>query len=292
MLLPRSCFKYAIFVAVGFVAVWGLIVLFEDSLIFFPSTYPAGFWDTEAVSRGSGVDIEDCFFDTDDGLRLHGWWARPVADRDSRDQPVVLFFHGNAGNLSDRAGFVADLCGLEVEVLIVDYRGYGRSEGRPSEQGLYRDAEAAWRFLTVENEVPDDRIVLLGKSLGGVAAVDLSTRIHPAGLILQSCFTSVPDMATRYYPFVPRFIVRTRMDNLDKIGRVSCPVLVVHSTGDEIAPFDMGRRLFDAAEEPKSFFEIQGAGHNETIAVGGRQYLEALGGFVHEVVANETSTVD
>ncbi len=202
-----------------------------------------------------------------------------------RELPVILFFHGNAGNLSDRAGFVLDLARLGAEVLIVDYRGYGRSEGRPSEQGLYRDAEAAWRFLTVEKSVSPDCIVILGKSLGGAAAVHLATRVQPAGIVLQSCFTSVPDMATRHYSFVPRFIVRTKMDNLAKMSRVTCPVMVVHSTADEIAPFAMGQELFEAGGEPKTFFEIQGAGHNETIMVGGRAYFEALGGFVREAVA-------
>lgn len=278
----------AIVLVIAFVAIWGLMVFFENALIFFPSAYPQGFWDTEAVARGSGTTIEDCFFESDDGFRLHAWWTASDVGSASEDRPVILFFHGNAGNLSDRAGFVIDLTRLGADVLIVDYRGYGRSQGQPSEQGIYRDADAAWRFLTTEKGVPGDRIVVLGKSLGGAAAVDLATRVRPAGLVVQSSFTSVPDMAARHYPFVPRFLMSTQMDNLNKVSRVACPVLVVHSTGDEVAPFAMGRELFDAAAEPKTFFEVRGAGHNETIAVGGQPYFDALGTFVREVSGRGT----
>lgn len=266
--------------AAALAAFWGFLVLFENSLIFFPSSYPAGSWDIDAVARGRSVTIEDCFFDTDDGLRLNGWWVRGSQGKDDENQPVVIFFHGNAGNLSDRAGFVFDLTRLGVEVFAVDYRGYGRSEGRSSESGIYLDAVAAWEFLTTAKAVPTERIVLFGKSLGGAAAIDLATRVQPAGIVVQSSFTSVPDMALRHYPFVPRFLIRTRMDNLAKMDRIACPVLVIHSTGDEVVPFTMGRKLFDSANQPKTFFEIKGAGHNETIAAGGQAYFHALGTFI------------
>jgi fermentation-respiration switch protein FrsA (DUF1100 family) len=192
----------------------------------------------------------------------------------------VLFFHGNAGNLSHRADMLLRLTRPGVNVLIIDYRGYGRSQGRPSEQGLYADATAAWTFLTAERGVDEDRIVLFGKSLGGAVAIDLAARVAPAGVIAQSAFTSVPDMAARHYPFVPRMLVRTKMDSLAKIAGVSCPKLFVHSTGDEIVPYAMGRRLYDAAAEPKTFFEVRGAGHNETWLAGGEEYYRAINDFI------------
>ncbi len=216
-----------------------LMALFERSLIFFPTRYPEGFWDTEAVARGSGCVIEDRYFVAEDGLRLHGWWCRRVAGE--ADDPVLLFFHGNAGNLSDRAGLAIELATrTRAEVFIVGYRGYGRSEGRPDEDGLYLDAHAAWRHLT-EDGVKPGRIVIFGKSLGGAVAVDLALRAPAAGLIVESSFSSIPDMARAHYPFVPRFMIRTRMDSLAKVPSVSCPKLFIHSRVDEVVPYRLGR---------------------------------------------------
>jgi fermentation-respiration switch protein FrsA (DUF1100 family) len=259
-----------------------LMALFERSLIFFPTRYPEGLWDTEAVARGSGCVIEDRYFVAEDGLRLHGWWCRRVAGE--ADDPVLLFFHGNAGNLSDRAGLTIELATrTRSEVFIVGYRGYGRSEGRPDEDGLYLDAHAAWRHLT-EDGVKPGRIVIFGKSLGGAVAVDLAIREPAAGLIVESSFSSIPDMARVHYPFVPRFMIRTRMDSLAKVPLVSCPKLFIHSHVDEVVPYRLGRRLFDAASEPKSFLEVVGAGHNETWIVGGDAYFDAIGEFVASAV--------
>jgi len=129
--------------------------------------------------------------------------------------------------------------------------------------------------------------VLFGKSLGGAAAVHLATEVRPAGLIVQSSFTSIPDLAARFYPFVPQFLIRTRMESVRKIGKVDCPTLVIHSNADEIVPFAMGRQLFEEAREPKWFYEVEGAGHNETLAVGGGLYLEAIGDFLTRLTVND-----
>jgi fermentation-respiration switch protein FrsA (DUF1100 family) len=259
------------------------MVVFEKSLIFFPTRYPDGWWDVEEVARGTGCQFEDVYFDTDDGVRLHGWWVR--REEGGADDPVLLFFHGNAGNLSHRADLLVSLARRTgAGVLVVGYRGYGRSEGRPSEEGLFLDARAAWRFTIDERSVPADRMVIFGKSLGGAVAIDLATSVKPAGLIVESSFTSIPDMAGAHYPFVPKGLVRTRMESLAKIGSVDCPKLFVHSKADEVVPFTLGRRLFEAAAEPKAFYEVVGAGHNETYLVGGQAYFDALAGFVREVV--------
>jgi fermentation-respiration switch protein FrsA (DUF1100 family) len=255
-------------------------MLFEERLIYFPTPLPAG-WTAAASGLLAGdLAVEECFFRTEDGLRLHGLYCQTIGTPEDPDLKVLLWFHGNAGNLSDRLDMAADLCGLPAGVFIVDYRGYGLSEGKPSEKGLYRDARAAWDHLTVERKVEPGRIVLFGKSLGGAAAIDLATRVSPAGLIVQSSFTSVPDMAAVAMPFVPRFLVRTQMDNLAKIRDLRCPKLFIHSPADEVVPYAMGRRLFDAAPEPKSFHEVPNAGHNETWLVGGRGYLESIRGFI------------
>jgi len=269
------------------VVLWATIVItmviFEESMIFFPDHDPSGFWDVEAISSGTGTAVEECFFTTDDGERLHGWWCRPEtpgAAASATAEMVLLWFHGNAGNLSQRAGLMLELARIPAQVFIVDYRGYGRSTGRPNEQGLYRDSRAAWRYLRDDRGVDADRIVILGKSLGGAVAVDLAAEVDPAGLIVESSFTSVPEMAARHYPFIPRWLVRTKMDSLSKIGRVSSPVLVIHSPADEVVPFAHGARLFQAASGDKQFFEVTGAGHNELWLVGGSDYFNTLREFL------------
>jgi fermentation-respiration switch protein FrsA (DUF1100 family) len=222
------------------------VVFFEESMIFYPTRYPDGFWDTEALSRSAGVAVEDHFFRTDDHLRLHGWWCSPEKRGGTADL-VLLWFHGNAGNLSHRADLMVKLAGLPVQVFLVDYRGYGRSEGRPDEGGLYSDGAAAWRYLVEDRGIPAERIVVFGKSLGGAVAVDLAAAVRPGGLILESTFTSVPDMASHHFPVVPKILIRTRMDSLAKIPRYTGPLFQSHGTADRIVPIQFGRQLFDAA---------------------------------------------
>jgi len=257
---------------------WGGAMLFEKSLIFFPASDPS---PLQTAGTVGGCSFTDYIFSTEDGLNLHGRWFHPdpAAEDDVPERKVVLFFHGNAGNLSGRTEMMVSLVSLGVEILIIDYRGYGHSEGRPSEEGIYRDARAAWEFLTVEHGIDADRVIVFGKSLGGAVAIDLASRVKPAGLIVQSSFTSVPDMAARHYPFVPAFALRTKMDSLSKISSVGCPKLFIHSTHDEIVPYELGRRLFDAAGPPKTFFEVVGAGHNQMLALAGSRYLETVGDF-------------
>ena len=258
-----------------------LMALFERSLIFFPTRYPDGMWDTEAAARGSGCVIEDHFFTAGDGTRLHGWWCRRLDAKP--DEAVLLFFHGNAGNLSHRADLLIELATrTPASVFVVGYRGYGRSEGRPKEAGLYLDARAAWTHLTELSGVRSDRIVIFGKSLGGGVAVDLALEAPAAGLIVESSFTSIPDMAGAHYPFVPKFLVRTQMNSVVKVPYVSMPKLFIHSRQDRVVPFQLGRALFEAASQPKRFHEVVGAGHNETWLVGGNEYFGALSQFISE----------
>jgi fermentation-respiration switch protein FrsA (DUF1100 family) len=262
-----------------------LIMAFEDKLIYFPSRYPD--WATsDARAREGEVvpGIEDCHFTTSDGVKLHGWYCTPLRREGEERVPVdaqmvVLWFHGNAGNISYRYDMIRAMMELPVQVFIIDYRGYGKSEGKPTERGLYLDARAAWDYLINERRVTPDRIVIFGKSLGGVPAIDLASQVEPAGLIVQSSFTSAGDMAASILPFLPRFLLRTRMDSLGKIQRVHCPKLFIHSRADEVVPYELGRRLYEAAPQPKEFYEVKGSPHNSTYVVGGKPYFEELRSF-------------
>ena len=270
---------------VSAVVLWVTIMItmawFEESLIFFPEGFPSGQWNVEAAARDTGATISDCHFSAADGTRLHGWLCLP-GQPETASEAVLLWFHGNAGHLAHRAEILLLLSRIPARVFIIDYRGYGRSEGRPTEKGLYLDGRAAWRFLTEEEGVDPSRIVIYGVSLGGAVAVDVAREVEPAGLIVQSSFTSVPAMAKHYYPFIPAWMIRTRLDSLAKIGEVTCPVMVAHSPADDVVPYEHGQYLFAAAQGDKRFVEIEGATHNETWQVGGGRYLEAVRRFVND----------
>ncbi len=263
-------------------------MLFEEKFIYFPVKYPEGIWQVERTSAVEGETIpkvEDCRFTAADGVNLHGWYCTP--NRRTEEAPVprpaemiLLWFHGNAGNITHRYEMITMLMELPLSVFIIDYRGYGKSEGSPSEQGLYYDAQAAWEYLLSRRGIQADRIIIFGDSLGNAPAIDLASKVQPAGLIVQSGFSSISDMAAAVMPFLPRFLLRTKMDSTHKIRSVRCPKLFIHSPADEIVPYRLGRRLFDSAPEPKEFYEIANAPHNETYIVGGRAYLDTLRRFV------------
>lgn len=264
------------------------VMLFEDRFIYFPSKYPEGTWEVDKLRAREGEavpKVENIWMTTADGVRIHGWYFTPqlVVNGQAAEVPkeiVLLWFHGNAGNITHRYEVVRRLVEQSVSAFIIDYRGYGRSEGNPSETGLYLDAQAAWHYLTDERKILSGNIVILGDSLGGAVAIDLATKVEPAGLIVQSAFTSISDMAAQVLPIFPRFILRTKMDSLAKIPRVRCPKLFIHSPNDEMVPYSLGRRLYDAATEPKRFYEVVGASHNDIDIVGGRAYFDTIGNFV------------
>ena len=243
----------------------------EDRFIYFPTR------DLEGTPDGLGLEYEEALF-ASEGHRLHGWFIPGPLDI------TWLWTHGNGGNISHRLeNLLMVHRRLGVSVFIFDYRGYGRSEGTPSEQATYRDAEAALEYLQGIPSAQDDRIVLYGRSLGAAVAVELALRRGDsiAGLILESGFSSIPAMARRAYPFLPVGpLLRTRYDSLSKMGRIRTPVLVMHSPEDEVVPFEEGQKLFRAAPEPKTFHAIAGGGHNETYIAGGEAYWQALDRFL------------
>jgi uncharacterized protein len=266
---PLPLLRLALVLLACYLALCLMLMLLQSRLVFFPTRA------LEATPAEAGLAYDDVWLTTDDGLRLQGWWVPAAGARGT-----VLFFHGNAGNISHRLASLQFFHRLGYETLIFDYRGYGQSEGRPSEPGTYRDAEAAWRHLVEERGIPPERIVLFGRSLGGAVAAALAERHPPAGLILESTFTSVPDLGAELYPFLPvRLLARIRYDTLARMPRIRAPVLVVHSRDDDIIPFRHGRRLWDAANEPRAFLEISGT-HNDGFFTSGRRYEAGLARFL------------
>jgi len=237
-----------------------VLYFFQSHLVFYPEIGR----EVIAAPGQIGLPYEDVRLTTGDGLGLHGWFI-PAAQRGNAPQPhgTVLFLHGNAGNISHRLDSLQMFHNLGYNTLIFDYRGYGNNDGSPSEQGTYLDAEAAWRYLTEQRRIPSCRIVLFGESLGGAVASWLAARQKPAALVIASGFTSVPDLAQHFYPFMPvRWLAHLRYDTRENLRAVAAPVLIAHSPEDEIIPFEHGQALYAAANPPKHFLELAG-GHND-----------------------------
>lgn len=268
---------------VVFVAIAVLLVRrIESSMIFVPARYPSGEWDPARL----GVVATEHAFRTEDGLTLYGWWfPAHQASATPGGEPVLLWAHGNAGNLIGRAPHAQEIAARGVSVFVFDYRGYGKSQGEPSEEGIYRDAEAAYAFLTEERGVPARRLVLLGRSLGSAPAAHLARRLPHAGLVLVSPLPSARRMARRMFGGLPvDLLVRARFPVRDWVAQRRTPLLVIHGERDDIIPIEFGREVFEAAAEPKEFLELAGAGHNDILMVGGDAYLDGLVDFARAVV--------
>jgi hypothetical protein len=221
-----------------------------------------------------GLTYQDVSIETTDDVTLHGWF---IAGQSSR---VLLFFHGNAGNISHRLDSIRHFQNLGLSVLIIDYRGYGKSTGRTTERGIYRDADAAWRYLIEDRGVVASNIVIFGRSLGGSVASQLASKNQPLALIVESSFTSVPDIAQDLYPWLPvRWLSRFGHATRDHVRDVHCAILVIHSRDDEINPFRHGEAIFAAANEPRTLLPIRGT-HNDAFLVDQRVYIEGLRTFL------------
>jgi fermentation-respiration switch protein FrsA (DUF1100 family) len=243
-----------------------------NSMLYFPAR------DVEWTPADAGLQFRDVQLSAEDGERLHGWWVPASAPSAGH----VLFCHGNAGNIGDRVAHAGLLARAGFDVLLFDYRGYGRSSGRPNEHGTYRDARAAWRALREQPGVDMARVIYLGESLGGAVALELALELPPAGLVLQSTFTGVRDLARLHYPFVPAPLVPDAYSSLARIAHLKAPLLVIHGERDEIVPPSHGDALFAAAPAPKRMRVVRGAGHNDLVVRMGEDYARLLAEWLTE----------
>jgi fermentation-respiration switch protein FrsA (DUF1100 family) len=267
-------------IGVIYVVLGALLYFLQGSLVFL-ANMPGRALD--ATPGDIGLAYEDVHIATSDGERLHGWYVPAAAARG-----VLLFFHGNAGNISHRLESIAIFNRLGLDVLIVDYRGYGQSTGKPGEKGTYRDAQAAWAYLLEERGLAPGRTVVFGRSLGGAVGAWLASQLPgdeaPAAVIIESSFSSGADMARRLYPIFPaRLLTRLEYPVVEYVARLRSPVLVVHSRDDEIIPFPMGRAIYEAAPAPKSFLELRGD-HNAGFWISREAYTAGLDGFLDSVL--------
>ena len=254
----------------------GITPLLLNSLLYLPSR------EILQTPAAAGLRFADVALQAEDGERLHGWWipaSRPTIGH-------VLLCHGNAGNVGDRIPHVALLSAAGFDVLAFDYRGYGRSSGRPSERGTYRDARAARDVLLAQEGVDAARVLYLGESLGGAVALALAVEQPPAGLILQSTFTSVRDMARLHYPLVPRALVPDAYPSLRLIRRLEAPLLVLHGDRDRIVPARHGDELFAAAPGPKRIESFAGAAHNDLITREGSAWIRVIAAWASELLGS------
>ncbi len=259
-------------IGAGLMAAAVLVRLFENRFIYFPPRFPEGFPSPESY----GLKVEEVWLTAEDGVRLNAWYLPNTSS-----SKVLLVFHGNAENLGYSLPRLRYLARLGTSLLAVDYRGYGRSEGAPNEAGIYRDAEAAYRYLVERRGCSPKNIFVYGQSLGSAVAIDLASRHECGGLIVESAFTSGRELARRMFriPFF-EYLPKSRFDSLAKIARVQAPVLVIHGSRDNVFPSSMAERLYRAAPGAKSFLLVEGAGHDDVFLTGGEHYLNAIGSVI------------
>lgn len=251
---------------------------FEDRFIFHPSP------EIVQTPSEAGLNFQDHYFTTADGVRLNGWFIPHPAAR-----ATLVWFHGNAGNISHRVENIKLLHdGVKINIFIFDYRGYGRSAGRISEEGSYLDGAAALAFAQQRLGVEAKNLIIFGRSLGAAVAAEMASRSACQGLILETPFTSIREMAKTALPFLPiDALLRTRFDVVEKVAKVKVPLLVLHGDRDDVVPYEQGRQVFAAANPPKDFYTIKGARHNDTYRVGGAAYFARFREFVDMALAHQ-----
>lgn len=265
----------------GYVAILTVLRVFEKKLIFFPH-YPGrltGEWNPTGLPTK-----EDVTFTSSDGVKLHAWWI-PAAGAEF----TFLALHGNAANIANRAETYEFLQSVPVNVLAVEYRGYGRSEGSPSETGVYFDAQAAHDWLTRERGIRPRSVIAFGQSLGTAAAADLAVHREVGGVILEAPFPSARAVARRVYPFLPGLglVMGSKFETSEKLLRMTAPVLVVHCSGDPVMAYALGEQVFQAAREPKMFLRVEGYCHEEASLVAPAAYREKLREFLTQARAHD-----
>lgn len=281
----RRLVRLLLTILVGYAIALCVIRIFESRFIFFPNDPGRleGDWNPR------DLPLENVWLKTSDGIKLHAWWI--AADGAAF---TFLAFHGNAGNIADRADIYRFLHGLPANVLAVEYRGYGRSEGTPSEAGLYRDAEAGYTYLTQDKSVDPRMIISYGQSLGTGVAAYLAAERRVGGVVLEAPFPSLSAMARKVFWFLPgaNLFVWGQFDTARRLASINAPLLVVHCTQDPVIPPEMGERVFAAAREPKSILRINGDCHEEASLISPTKYEDRLRAFLNEVASRATSRKD
>jgi fermentation-respiration switch protein FrsA (DUF1100 family) len=256
-------------IAVSITGVLAFMFFLQSSLVYFPDGLII------ATPGDKGMAYEEISFEAADGEQLAAWYVPAEADRG-----VVLFSHGNGGNISYNIPFIENLHRVGLSTFIYDYRGYGKSKGKPTEEGTYSDIAGAWRYLTETRKIPAGQILLYGQSLGGPIAAKLAREKSPAALVLDSTFTSFVDIAGTHYPYLPvRWLARFEYNTMEHVKHVRCPVLVIHSPDDILVPYSQGVALYEAAAEPKAFIKLRG-GHNDALFLSAEEYRTGLEAFL------------
>lgn len=254
---------------VSLAAFSGLMYVRQPGMVFFPTS------EINETPKDWGLKYEDVLLVTKDNIQLHGWFIPHEGAK-----RTLLFFHGNAGNISHRGDSVKIFNRLGLNVFIIDYRGYGKSQGKPGEQGMYLDADSAWRYLTNSKNIEPENIIIFGRSLGGAIATKLASDVRAGILILESTFSSANDMAESIFPFLSRFIyIRFNFNSEERIKKITYPVLYIHSPDDEIIPFRLGEKIFRAANEPKMLYKLTGD-HNAGFYLSQPNYEQVLDKFL------------
>jgi fermentation-respiration switch protein FrsA (DUF1100 family) len=271
--LRRRALNLLLYIFIAYLLLLVLLRIFESHLIFFPN-YPSrleGDWHPRTLP------VEDVWFAASDGTKLHAWWIpNPQA------KFTFLAFHGNASNIANRAPTYEFLRTIPANVLALEYRGYGHSEGKPSEAGIYRDADAAYQFLVTVKSIDSKTIVSFGQSLGTVAAAHLAANHQVAGLILEAPFPSASRVASHFYPFLPgvSLLVHSQFDIQSRLSQIDVPIMIVHCTQDPVIPFALGQSVYNAAKSPKTFLTIDGSCHEEASLIAPSRYVLALQQFL------------
>jgi fermentation-respiration switch protein FrsA (DUF1100 family) len=256
-------------IAIIYVIILIIMYVMQSGLIYFPSR------SIYLTPRDIGLEFEEVNLDAGDDVKIHGWFVPHDSAR-----ATLLFFHGNGGNISHRLESINQFHQLGLSVFIIDYHGYGQSGGRPGENETYLDAEAAWQYLTNSKNLPPDSIIIFGRSLGGAVASWLAAKYPPKVLILESTFLSIPDIAGHHYPFLPvKLMSRFKYSTKDNMAKIEVPLLVIHSPDDDIIPYKHSERIFELANDPKTFLPINGS-HNDGYIVSDAKYREGLDTFL------------
>ena len=255
----------------------------ENTIIYHPIKYPNGLWDTSKMP----LPVKDVWFTAEDGVKLHGWYVPSEGA-----VGTLLFFHGNAGNITHRLENIFFLHHLKLNVFIFDYRGFGRSEGEPDEDDIYLDSQAAYDTALAQPGVSPSSLFIFGRSLGGTFAAYTASKNPAAGLILESTFTNAVDMADKMIPFLPGWFISAELNAQENVANLKIPKLFIHGTGDTLIPYTLGRELYKNAAEPKEFYSIVGAGHNNTFQVGGEKYFDTIKEFVVRTTGQQPNKIE